>query len=221
LQLLIDDFDPDSPADMAEITSQYWVVYCNLVDALSADIDMSTKALYSENGRKELARLLLGTWVASPFHTSDDPDPPRAARHPTTRAASPTSRFITVSAANPEARPLHEYPGMFFIFPDISVRKAGEYRLLFTLMKITEDRLQTGATVPFIDVAVSDIFRAVNAKDFDQVHASTPLVRGLIDRGAGFPLKLKKGTRETSARKRQHSDEEEDSGAESPAASND
>lgn len=54
---------------------------------------------------------------------------------------------------------------------------------------------QTGYTVPVLSVVASNIFKVVNAKDFDQVKASTRLVRGLVERGAGFPLKLKKGTR--------------------------
>ena len=50
--------------------------------------------------------------------------------------------------------------------------------------------------MPIIHSVASQIFKVVNAKDFDQVQPSTKLVRGLIERGAGFPLKLKKGTRE-------------------------
>lgn len=52
-----------------------------------------------------------------------------------------------------------------------------------------------------IHIIVSDPFRVVNAKDFDQVHPSTRLVRGLLERGAPFPLKLKKGIREGQRRR--------------------
>ena len=52
-----------------------------------------------------------------------------------------------------------------------------------------------------IDTIASDTFRVVNAKDFDQVHPSTRLVRGLLERGAPFPLKLKKGIREGQRRR--------------------
>ncbi|OCT53979.1 hypothetical protein CLCR_10971 [Cladophialophora carrionii] len=119
--------------------------------------------------------------------------------HPVTRPPSPTARFLQGSTAS--KRLPHEIPGTFFIFADISLRKAGEYRLLFTLMKMGSDALKPGSRLPFIDVVVSDMFRAVNAKDFDQVHPSTPLVRGLLSSGAGFPLKLKKGTREGRRRR--------------------
>jgi hypothetical protein len=77
-------------------------------------------------------------------------------------------------------------------------------------MKMHAHDLKIGSTVPFLHNVVSEVFRVVNAKDFDQVQASTPLVRGLIERGAPFPLKLKKGTRE-GGRRRTVRDEDLDS----------
>ena len=58
-----------------------------------------------------------------------------------------------------------------------------------------ESLSQPGYNVPILCTIASQVFRVVNAKDFDQVKASTSLVRGLVERGAGFPLKLKKGGR--------------------------
>jgi hypothetical protein len=128
--------------------------------------------------------------------------------HPTTNPPSPTARFLQGSTAS--KRQPHDIPGAFFIFADISLRKAGEYRLLFTLMKMGCDALKPGSRLPFVSVVVSDMFRAVNAKDFDQVHPSTPLVRGLLSSGAGFPLKLKKGTREGRRRRQSEAGSEDD-----------
>lgn len=71
------------------------------------------------------------------------------------------------------------------------------YRLEFTLMKIDP----SATNLPMIHICVSQVFRVVNAKDFDQVHPSTRLVRGLLERGAPFPLKLKKGIREGQRRR--------------------
>lgn len=68
-------------------------------------------------------------------------------------------------------------------------------------MKMTPDILIPGRIVPTISIVVSDVFNVVNAKDFDQVQPSTDLVKGLLDRGAGFPLKLKKGLREGQRKK--------------------
>jgi hypothetical protein len=112
--------------------------------------------------------------------------------------------------SNPPTRPPEQMPGTFFIFADVSVRKAGEYRLQFTLMKMDSVHLSQGSIVPSVHTITSDVFRVVNAKDFDQVQPSTDLVRGLLDRGAGFPLKLKKGQREGQRRRRPLSGEDSD-----------
>ena len=174
---------------------------------------MSTQSHFTEDGRREVQRLLLGTTVASPHHTSDDPDPLTMPDHPSTRAPrtpSPTDHILP----RPRAHSLrHQIPGAFFIFADVSVRKAGEYKLQFTLMKMEPALLVQGSTVPAVHVVTSAMFRAVNAKDFDQVHPSTNLVKGLIERGAGFPLKLKKGTREGQRRRREQSEDTSDDDA--------
>lgn len=99
-------------------------------------------------------------------------------------------------------------PATFFIFADLSVRKAGEYRLEFSLMKMDPHFLSVGEKLPILHKVASQPFRVVNAKDFDQVQPSTALVKGLIERGAGFPLKLKKGTREGGRRRTNRGDGE-------------
>ncbi|KAH0841066.1 velvet complex protein [Fonsecaea pedrosoi] len=220
VQLLMDDFDPDNEDDVAELKCPFWVVHCRLVGAVAVNSDVSTQSYYTEEGQKEVQRLLLGTTVASPTHTSDDPDPPTMPTHPATKDAapappSPTSRFLPNTTRGRLPRAPHNIPGSFFIFADLSLRRAGEYRLQFTLMKMEPPLLRVGATVPAHHVVTSQVFRAVNAKDFDQVQPSTNLVKGLLDRGAGYPLKLKKGIREGQRRRRQQWDDysdDEDSG---------
>lgn len=59
----------------------------------------------------------------------------------------------------------------------------------------------SATNLPMIHICASQTFKVVNAKDFDQVHPSTRLVRGLLERGAPFPLKLKKGIREGQRRR--------------------
>lgn len=77
-------------------------------------------------------------------------------------------------------------------------------------MKMEPHLLIPGKSVPTLSVVISDVFSVVNAKDFDQVQPSTNLVRGLLDRGAGFPLKLKKGLREGQRRRNQADDSDEE-----------
>lgn len=66
----------------------------------------------------------------------------------------------------------------------------------------------TATNLPMIHMTVSQPFKVVNAKDFDQVHQSTDLVKGLLERGAPFPLKLKKGIREGQKRRMTDTGEE-------------
>jgi hypothetical protein len=70
-----------------------------------------------------------------------------------------------------------------------------------------------GYNVPILCTIASNVFKVVNAKDFDQVKASTRLVRGLVGRGAGFPLKLKKGTRVGEGRRSTRDSVGEDDGS--------
>ncbi|KAK5030284.1 hypothetical protein LTR13_008303 [Exophiala sideris] len=215
LQLLMDDFDPTDEEDVAEIKSPWWVVHCRLVGAESPELDVSTLHYFRDDGRKELQRLLLGTTVANPTPTQDDPDPETMPQHPKTPPAppSPTSRFIPNPSSNRREAPQiygPQIPGCFFIFADLSIRRAGDYRLQFNLMKMDPALLTPGSLVHCIDTATSAPFRVVNAKDFDQIQPSTNLVKGLLERGAGFPLKLKKGQREGQRRRRQHSGDESD-----------
>lgn len=206
LQLMIKDFDATSEADIEQLHEQF-VVHCKLVSANSPRRDVSTLASLAEDGSRDVQRLLLGMSAASPFHTKDDPDPETMRRHPVSgeeidRPGSPSSRFFS-SATSPNSshRRSTDVPSTFFIFADLSIRKAGEYRLEFSLMKMDPRYLVTGESLPTIYSCASQVFRVVNAKDFDQVQPSTSLVKGLVDRGAGFPLKLKKGTREGGRRR--------------------
>jgi len=213
----MNDFDPDSQEDTDLLASPFWVVYCTLLSPYYLYRDVSTTTQPIGGGRTEVVQLLLGNRIACPTNTADDPDPINMRRHPITRPTttppSPTTRFIPILPSKPLPplqRQPHLIPGTFFIFPDISIRKAGSYRLQFTLMKMDHQQLSPGGMIHSIDTAISEIFKVVNAKDFDQVQPSTALVRGLLDRGAGYPLKLKKGTREGQRRRRPQSGEDTD-----------
>lgn len=217
LQLLIDDFDPKNENDMAEMKSHSWVVHAKLISAQAPHEDVSTVPSQSDTFKGEVTRLLLGTTVSSPFFCEDDPDSERAPKHPSTATSpppSPSSRFIKKSTESlsklEDTEAYKRYPGAFFIFADLSIRKAGQYRLEFRLMKMNPGLLTPGSYLPMVAIAVTDSFHVVNAKDFDQVQPSTRLVKGLLDRGAGFPLKLKKGLREGQRRRARNEDSDDD-----------
>lgn len=54
LQLLVNDFDPESQDDVAEIGSSFWEVHCSLVTGQSSEADVSTISYFSEDGHGEV-----------------------------------------------------------------------------------------------------------------------------------------------------------------------
>jgi Velvet factor len=185
LQLQISDFDPTSSEDMQDIQDQSFIVHCLLCSASSPKRDLSVIMCQDENSSGMRAeKQINGNLDASPVFCDQDPDPDTAPQHPSSQLYYPLQR----PPSHPSMRNL---PATFFIFADLSIRRAGVYRLEFQLMRVRMDQ----QPFPILHTVVSDPFNVVNAKDFDHVQPSTALVRGLIARGAGFPLKLKQGSR--------------------------
>ncbi|KIW21904.1 uncharacterized protein PV07_12686 [Cladophialophora immunda] len=166
----MDDFDPNNQTDVDELRSS-WVVQCCLVGAVAVNSDVSTWSYYTDEGQKEVQRLLVGTTVVNPTHSGDDPDPPTMPTHPVTREGVsppplPASKVL-VRESSPELplRAPQNIPDVFFIFTDLSLCTAGDYRLQFILMKIEPGSLQVGATMPARHFVTSEVFGSVDAKD--------------------------------------------------------
>ena len=185
VQLQISDFDPNSPADMEDLKDQSFVVHCLLWSESPPKRDISV--LMCQDGSSNAVRAekqINGNLDASPLFCDEDPSPNTAPQHPSSRLYCPLqSPPLDLSKGN--------LPATFFYFADLSIRRAGTYRLEFQLMRVRTDQQ------PFqvLHSVLSEPFHVVNAKDFDHVQASTPLLRGLLASGAGFPLKLKQGSR--------------------------
>ncbi len=185
LQLQISDFDPSSPDDIEDMQDQSFIVHCLLSSASSPRRDLSVLMCQDDSsGAIRAEKQINGNLDASPFFCDEDLDPPTAPRHPSSQLYYPLQ-------TSPSDTSRKNLPATFFYFADLSIRRAGVYRLEFQLMRVRMD--QQPFTV--LHSVVSDPFNVVNAKDFDHVQPSTPLVRGLVASGAGFPLKLKRGCR--------------------------
>ena len=106
----------------------------------------------------------MGTLVASPFVGIDPEAPPS-----------------TIQNAN---------LATFFIFPDLSCRQNGLYRLRFTLMKVPiGPNMPEGGQGRVCSNIDSDVFEVFSAKDFPGMRASTLLTRELKKQGAGVSVK--------------------------------
>lgn len=185
VQLQISDFDPSSPEDMEDIMDQSFVVHCTLCSASPPKRDISVIMCQDDrNGAMKAEKQILGSLSTSAFFCDEDPDPDTAPQHPSSQL------FHPLQTPSPAAS-TRILPATFFCFSDLSVRRAGIYRLEFQLMRMRLDR----QPLPILHSVLSDPFNVVNAKDFDHVQPSTLLVRGLLAKGAGFPLKLKQGSR--------------------------
>jgi Velvet factor len=185
VQLQITDFDPNSPEDMEDMQDQSFIVHCLLREAAPPGGDVSVIMCEDDNSSASRAeKQINGSLDASPFFCAEDPDPSNAPPHPSSQLYYPQQMLASQA-------PRRNLPATFFYFADLSIRKAGVYRLEFQLMRVRLD----GRPVTSLHTVLSEPLHVVNAKDFDHVQPSTPLVRGLIANQAGYPLKLKQGSR--------------------------
>lgn len=159
VQLTLKDFDPRSRGDVDALRNPYNAMHCLLLDRSGTDI---TQAGDSRDS-KRVVRGLTGGLMASPFCGIDP--------------AAPAS---TVENAR---------LGCFFIFPDLSIRQPGRYRLRFTLVSQVVEGIPTGSTTPILGVIESDLFEVFTAKDFPGMKASTPLTIALKRQGASVSVK--------------------------------
>ncbi|PNS16657.1 hypothetical protein CAC42_4621 [Sphaceloma murrayae] len=91
--------------------------------------------------------------------------------------------------------------GGFFVFGDVSVKRLGEHRLLFSLYELQKETLQ----VAFHRSILSDVFTVHPQKEYPGLEESTHLSRAFADQGVR--LRLRKESRNTgvgSSRKRSY-----------------
>ena len=93
-----------------------------------------------------------------------------------TLVASP---FIGVDPEAPPSKNENARLGCFFIFPDLSVRQTGRYRLRFTLMKVPMHELIEGGQGSIASSIDSEIFEVFVAGAFPGMSASSRLIREL------------------------------------------
>ena len=160
--------------------------------------DVTTVTDPNNAGRQ--SRRLMGTLVASPFVGTDPDAPP--------------------------SRDANARLGCFFIFPDLSCRQNGLYRLRFTLMKVNVEVMPTGGRSSMVGAVESDVFEVFSAKDFPGMRASTALTRELKRQGATVSVKKgneakteKKGKKRGSTISERSGSEGSDSGTASKSSS--
>ncbi|KAF9175983.1 hypothetical protein BGX21_007481 [Mortierella sp. AD011] len=104
-------------------------------------------------------------------------------------ALPPTSsRNLTgsIGASGDLLRDLNGKLGVFFAFPDLSVRTEGIYTLKFSFSLLPEPPVMTSSVLATIFSAPFEIYPA---KRFPGMSRSTPLSKKLFDQGVRIPLR--------------------------------
>lgn len=134
------------------------------------------------------AMLALHCTLLSPDGSADETELPSA--HPDV----PTTRRLmgTLVASPYQAKDENGIAGTFFVFPDLSCRSPGKYRLKFRLLRVDTSNMQLGATHGNVASAMTDVFNVYTAKDFPGMRASSSLLKAL--RRQGLNVGVKKGS---------------------------
>jgi hypothetical protein len=132
---------------------------------------------------------------------------------PPTEKGMPTTRRLmgTLVASPYQAKDEHGVAGTFFVFPDLSCRSPGKYRLRFKLLRVDPTMMIPGAIHASVGSIVTDIFSVFTAKDFPGMRASSMLLKAL--RRQGLNVGVKKGSEARKGRgkaKKESSSEDED-----------
>lgn len=132
------------------------------------------------------AMLALDCMLLSPEGHDDETELPPA--RPNMAA---TKRLMGTSVASPyQAKDEHGIAGTFFVFPDLSCRSPGRYRLRFKLIRVEPTNMTLGAAS--VASVVTDVFHVYTAKDFPGMRASSDLLKSL--RRQGLNVGVKKGS---------------------------
>lgn len=104
-----------------------------------------------------------------------------------------TRRLMGTLVASPyQAKDERDVAGTFFVFPDLSCRAPGRYRLHFKLLRIDPCNMQQGAVHGTVASIITDVFSVYTAKDFPGMRASSALLKAL--RRQGLNVGVKKGS---------------------------
>jgi hypothetical protein len=99
-------------------------------------------------------------------------------------------------------------PGIFFVFPDLSCRTIGPYRMRFRLMRVEPRDMEPGTIFPCVANCITDVFNVYTAKDFPGMMASSVLLKAL--RTQGVIVGVKKGSENSSKGRRGKEDLEDE-----------
>ena len=170
---------------------------------------LELKITDQKTGRPESdwgAMLALHCTLLSPDGRDDETEIPPA--HPD--LISTRCLMGTLVASPYQAKDEHGVAGTFFVFPDLSCRTPGRYRLRFKLMRIDPTRMKPGTSSPSVASKVTDVFAVYTAKDFPGMRASSALLKALRRQGLNVGVKKGSEARKGKAKTKKESSSSED-----------
>lgn len=121
-------------------------------------------------------------------------------------------RLMGSLVASPyEAKDEYDVSGTFFVFPDLSCRVPGKFRLHFKLLRVEPTNMLPGSVHGSVATIMTDLFEVHVAKDFPGMRASSALLRSLRVQGLNVGVKKgSKGRNGKSRGKREFTSDEDD-----------
>lgn len=152
---------------------------------------LELKIMNRETGAPEQdpnAMLALTCSLLSPDGNDDETELPPA--HPDMPS---TRRLMGTLVASPyQAKDERGTAGTFFVFPDLSCRSPGKYRLRFKLLRVDPTNTTPGSISGSVAGITTEVFSVYTAKDFPGMRASSALLKAL--RRQGLNVGVKKGS---------------------------
>lgn len=166
--------------------------------------DRETGALIEDDG----AILAMHCTLISP--TTGDDESRFDNSHPEVAA---TQKLMGTAVASPfHGKDEHSHRGAFFVFPDLSCRSPGAFRLHFRLMRVDPQLMVVGGKALTVAQTDSARFNVYTAKEFPGMRPSSALLKALRKGGLNVGVKKgREGTKQRSRRVVEASESEEDS----------
>ncbi|KAF2862349.1 hypothetical protein K470DRAFT_201940, partial [Piedraia hortae CBS 480.64] len=130
------------------------------------------------------AILALHCTLVSRDGREDETEAPMQTHLPSTRQL-----MGTLVASPYQGKDEHGRAGTFFVFPDLSCRSTGVYRLRFKLLRIDPSHMMPGVSSPSVAGITTDPFHVFTAKDFPGMRASSALLKALRRQGLNVGVK--------------------------------
>ncbi|BFZ59736.1 hypothetical protein YB2330_000752 [Saitoella coloradoensis] len=154
-------------------------------DALSDPFFVVHATLWSDTGEEERNLILTN---------KDDSEQGQERGGREEKDAGPAGSVVKVLIGSLVSSPAlleddHGVEGVYFAFPDLSIRTEGRYRLKFSLVRLGTGDFDGSSRSTIVAEGVSDVFTVYSAKKFPGMTESTELTKAFARQGLKIPIR--------------------------------